>query len=82
MLRALDPSTPVILCPAMNTYMYQHAFTAQHLEKVQSELGYEVSGPQGAGTLACGDEGECSYYLLKVQYSETVNSSKDVTCTH
>ena len=57
MLRALDPATPVVLCPAMNTYMYQHPFTAQHLDKVQKELGYEISGPQGAGMLACGDEG-------------------------
>jgi hypothetical protein len=57
MLRALDSATPVVLCPAMNTYMYQHPFTAQHLDKVQKELGYEISGPQGAGMLACGDEG-------------------------
>ena len=57
MLRALDPSTPVVLCPAMNTHMYQHPFTAQHIAKVEKELGYEISGPQGAGTLACGDEG-------------------------
>ncbi|WVF71395.1 hypothetical protein IAT40_006199 [Kwoniella sp. CBS 6097] len=57
LLRALSPMTPVILCPAMNTHMYQHKFTAKHLKIVQEELEYLVLGPQGAGTLACGDEG-------------------------
>ncbi|ODO05448.1 hypothetical protein L198_02141 [Cryptococcus wingfieldii CBS 7118] len=57
LLRALSPSTPVVLCPAMNTHMYQHPFTAKHLSTVTQELGYLVSGPQGAGRLACGDDG-------------------------
>ena len=56
-LRALSPSTPVVLCPAMNTMMYSHPLTTDHLEVVQRKLGYMVSGPQGAGLLACGDEG-------------------------
>jgi len=42
----------------MNTHMYQHPLTADHLRVVQDKLGYVVSGPQGAGILACGDEGE------------------------
>jgi phosphopantothenoylcysteine synthetase/decarboxylase len=58
MMRALTPDTPVIICPAMNTHMYQHPFTADHLKTVQERLGYMISGPQGAGILACGDEGE------------------------
>ncbi|WVQ80730.1 hypothetical protein IAT38_002835 [Cryptococcus sp. DSM 104549] len=57
LLRALSPTTPVVICPAMNTHMYQHKFTAKHLAIVQKELNYLVSGPQGTGTLACGDEG-------------------------
>ncbi|KAE8538306.1 hypothetical protein D1P53_005648 [Cryptococcus gattii VGV] len=57
LLRALSPSIPVIICPAMNTHMYQHRLTAKHLAVVQDELGYIVSGPQGAGRLACGDDG-------------------------
>lgn len=57
LLRALGPSTPVIVCPAMNTYMYQHRLTTRHLAVVQEDLGYLVSGPQGAGRLACGDDG-------------------------
>lgn len=58
MMRALTPETPVILCPAMNTHMYQHPFTADHLKTVQEKLHYMISGPQGSGALACGDEGE------------------------
>ncbi|OWZ60172.1 phosphopantothenoylcysteine decarboxylase [Cryptococcus neoformans c45] len=57
LLRALGPSTPVIVCPAMNTYMYQHRLTTRHLAVVQEDLEYLVSGPQGAGRLACGDDG-------------------------
>jgi phosphopantothenoylcysteine decarboxylase len=38
--------------------MYSHPFTAEHLESLQRKLGYLISGPQGAGMLACGDEGE------------------------
>jgi phosphopantothenoylcysteine synthetase/decarboxylase len=58
LLRALPSSTPVVLCPAMNTHMYSHPFTAEHLLSLQQKLGYLISGPQGAGMLACGDEGE------------------------
>ncbi|WWC62173.1 uncharacterized protein I303_104766 [Kwoniella dejecticola CBS 10117] len=57
LLRALSPQTPVIICPAMNTHMYQHKFTAKHLRIIQEELEYFVLGPQGGGVLACGDEG-------------------------
>ena len=41
----------------MNTFMYQHPLTEVHLGIVQDKLGYLVSGPQGAGKLACSDEG-------------------------
>lgn len=58
LLRALPSSTPVILCPAMNTHMYSHPFTGEHLLLLEQKLGYLISGPQGAGMLACGDEGE------------------------
>ena len=47
----------------MNTHMYSHPLTAEHLKVVQEKLDYMVLGPQGAGRLACGDEGEftCSF---------------------
>ena len=41
----------------MNTHMWQHPLTLDHVRIVVERLGYVVSGPQGAGKLACGDEG-------------------------
>jgi phosphopantothenoylcysteine synthetase/decarboxylase len=38
--------------------MYTHPFTAEHLLLLEQKLGYLISGPQGAGMLACGDAGE------------------------
>ncbi|KAL4398754.1 glutamine amidotransferase subunit [Malassezia pachydermatis] len=55
-LRALSPSTPTWLFPAMNTLMYLHPFTAPQLEQVQTQLGYQVYGPISK-RLACGDLG-------------------------
>lgn len=57
LLRATNPEEiPVILFPAMNTYMYEHPLTQKHIGIVRNELGYEVSGPVSK-TLACGDTG-------------------------
>ncbi|CDS00412.1 related to Phosphopantothenoylcysteine decarboxylase [Sporisorium scitamineum] len=55
-LRALSPSTPTVLFPAMNTLMYMHPLTAMHLKMVRDVLGYEVIGPIEK-KLACGDMG-------------------------
>jgi phosphopantothenoylcysteine synthetase/decarboxylase len=66
LLRALPTTTPVILCPAMNTHMYSHPFTAEHLLSLEEKLGYLISGPQGAGKLACGDEGQYQFYPVGV----------------
>lgn len=41
----------------MNTLMYEHPLTAQHLETIEKVIGYEVIGPIGK-ELACGDVGE------------------------
>jgi phosphopantothenoylcysteine decarboxylase len=56
LLRALEPSTPTYLFPAMNTHMYNHPLTARHLEVVTDVIGYTIVGPIGKG-LACGDVG-------------------------
>jgi len=56
LLRALTPTTPTIIFPAMNTLMYEHPLTAIHLKTIQEVIGYEVIGPIGKG-LACGDIG-------------------------
>jgi phosphopantothenoylcysteine synthetase/decarboxylase len=40
----------------MNTLMYEHPLTSEHLRIVQDVVRYEVVGPIGKG-LACGDVG-------------------------
>ncbi|KAI9141508.1 flavoprotein [Paraphysoderma sedebokerense] len=55
-LRAWNPAKPVILAPAMNTYMYHHPLTSIHLKNVSSVLGYKVLDTVEK-RLACGDVG-------------------------
>jgi phosphopantothenoylcysteine decarboxylase len=61
LLRALAPTTPTYVFPAMNTLMYEHPLTSEHLRTVQDVVRYEVVGPIGKG-LACGDVG--MYHLF------------------
>ncbi|KAJ3573999.1 hypothetical protein NP233_g2070 [Leucocoprinus birnbaumii] len=56
LLRALAPTTPTYIFPAMNTLMYEHPLTAEHLRIIQDVVKYNVVGPIGK-TLACGDIG-------------------------
>ncbi|KAJ3216639.1 hypothetical protein HK099_005787 [Clydaea vesicula] len=51
-----DPKKPVILCPAMNTYMWDHPFTERHISFLKKELGYLFLDPI-TKQLACGDYG-------------------------
>ncbi|KJE88590.1 phosphopantothenoylcysteine decarboxylase, variant 3 [Capsaspora owczarzaki ATCC 30864] len=54
--RAWDYTTrPLIVCPAMNTFMWDHPATARQLDMLQS-LGMEIVPPI-AKRLACGDLG-------------------------
>jgi phosphopantothenoylcysteine decarboxylase len=55
-LRALAPTTPTFVYPAMNTLMYEHPLTAQHVRTIREVIGYRVVGPISKG-LACGDVG-------------------------
>jgi len=55
-LRALSPDTPTYVFPAMNTLMYEHPLTAEHLRVVRDVLRYTIVGPIGKA-LACGDIG-------------------------
>jgi phosphopantothenoylcysteine decarboxylase len=57
LLHALAPTTPTYVFPAMNTLMYEHPLTAEHLNIVREVIGYHVIGPIGKA-LACGDIGE------------------------
>ncbi|KAK7028123.1 hypothetical protein VNI00_014938 [Paramarasmius palmivorus] len=56
LLRALAPTTPTYVFPAMNTLMYEHPLTAEHIRVVRDVIGYNVVGPIAKG-LACGDVG-------------------------
>lgn len=55
-MRALAPTTPTHVYPAMNTLMYEHPLTAQHIRTIREVIGYHVLGPVSKG-LACGDVG-------------------------
>ncbi|CAG8482320.1 7631_t:CDS:2 [Diversispora eburnea] len=55
-LRAWDLKRPVIVCPAMNTYMWEHPFTSKHLRVLSDQLGFQIISPVSK-KLACGDTG-------------------------
>ncbi len=52
---ALQPSTPRLLCPAMNPTMYAHPAVQRNLEQCRAD-GWQVLDP-GSGRLACDEEG-------------------------
>ena len=52
---ALASSGPVLVCPAMNSVMFQHPATQTNLAAIRS-YGYQVLEP-GCGEMACGEEG-------------------------
>jgi phosphopantothenoylcysteine synthetase/decarboxylase len=56
LLRALSPTTPTYVFPAMNTLMYEHPLTSEHIRVVRDVVRYEIVGPIGKA-LACGDVG-------------------------
>ncbi|KAJ7484669.1 flavoprotein [Mycena latifolia] len=56
LMRALAPTMPTYIFPAMNTLMYEHPLTAEHLRIVRDVVKYTVMGPIGK-LLACGDIG-------------------------
>ena len=53
--RAWDLKKPLVFCPAMNTHMYEHPLTAEHIGKLKSFGYYEI--PCVIKTLMCGDTG-------------------------
>src|SRR4026208_2430508 len=52
---ALATHAPILIAPAMNGKMWEHAATQENVEKLKSR-GVEFVGPE-AGMLACGYEG-------------------------
>lgn len=53
--RAWDMNRPIIIAPAMNTEMWNHPITQEHIDKLK-EWGYKIVFPQSK-MLACGTEG-------------------------
>lgn len=47
---------PIIVCPAMNTAMYENAVTQENIARLKN-LGYHFVEPRNA-LLACGDTGK------------------------
>lgn len=48
---------PVLIFPAMNTLMWEHAATQENV-RLLAERGHKIIGPAESGTLACGAEGK------------------------
>ncbi|KAK7891240.1 hypothetical protein WMY93_023203 [Mugilogobius chulae] len=55
-VRAWDMSRPLLYCPAMNTAMWNHPITAEHISKLGT-FGYREI-PCISKKLVCGDEGK------------------------
>jgi phosphopantothenoylcysteine decarboxylase len=54
--RAWDFTKPIVICPAMNTFMYEHKLTRRQLNVLVDDLGYvEVKAIEKL--LICGDFG-------------------------
>ncbi len=71
-MRALGRGAEVVLCPAMNTLMWENPLTEMHLRTVKEVLGYEVRGPVEK-RLACGDTGKGAM----MEWSEIVHLAVD-----
>lgn len=72
--RAWDPNLPLLFAPAMNTFMWDHPLTGQHISALK-QLGY-TEIPCICKKLACGDTGygamaEVSTLVAAVQESLT-----------
>ena len=52
---ALAVTVPVLLCPAMNTHMYENRAVGRNIDRLEAD-GYRIVEPS-AGSLACGTTG-------------------------
>lgn len=51
----ISTTAPVLICPAMNSQMYQNSFVQENIKKLK-KANFKFLGP-AKGHLACGDEG-------------------------
>ena len=49
--------SPVLICPAMNVHMWEHAATQQNAAVLKQRKNHHIFGPSESGILACGAEG-------------------------
>ena len=49
---------PVLIFPAMNGYLWNHPATQQNAAILLGREGHRIIGPDAAGILACGTEGQ------------------------
>ena len=47
---------PALICPAMNTHMWEHPATQANIHTLE-QRGHRILGPAESGVLACGAEG-------------------------
>ncbi|XP_046441671.1 phosphopantothenoylcysteine decarboxylase-like [Daphnia pulex] len=73
-VRAWDLKKPLLFCPAMNTYMWNHPLTAEHILKLKS-FGY-IEIPCVSKTLVCGDSGVGAMAEVKTIVDEVLNMSQ------
>lgn len=56
-VRAWDPSRRLIVCPAMNTFMWRNKLTSRQLDVIKDVYNAQVVMPKEDYILACGDIG-------------------------
>ncbi|KRX53605.1 Phosphopantothenoylcysteine decarboxylase [Trichinella sp. T9] len=56
LVRAWDGAKPVYICPAMNTYMWEHPLTYKQMDKLKNFFGFKEV-PCIEKELMCGDRG-------------------------
>jgi phosphopantothenoylcysteine decarboxylase len=72
--RAWDFKKPIIVCPAMNTFMYEHVITEQQLNILKS-WNYKIIEPIEK-LLVCGDYGKGAMANVDTILNETIEILK------
>lgn len=68
LILARKRETPVLLCPAMNTNMWENPITQENITFLKNN-GFYILGPE-SGALACGDAGKGRLVELENIFSE------------
>lgn len=74
----LAAKCPKLICPAMNTNMYENPVTQRNLQMAK-DLGYEILEPE-AGFLACGDTGKGKLVDLSIIEEKIHMMTQDDLC--